>query len=385
MIWARPLSPTGVDAALLVRARAPEALLEERLVLVTGLGGATRAALERVAGRRVAHAEGDALVVQLSAGVVEAWGPALDGHPELRSALGRLSALETSPEPTVIGPRRFAWGTRTFVMGVLNVTPDSFSDGGRLSSLDEVVAQAEAMAEVGVDLLDVGGESSRPGAEPVSEAEELARVIPAVEVLSRRLPSVALSVDTAKAGVARRAVEAGAHLVNDIGGLASEAMLEVVAELEVSACAMHMQGTPRTMQRQPAYDDVVSEVLEFLEERLVRAQAHGVPRHRVLVDPGIGFGKTPGHNLYVLRRLGDLRLLRAPVLVGTSRKAFLGALIGGRPPAERDVATAASVAVVAAARSADVVRVHDVASARDAVRVADALARAEEGGASFGA
>ena len=263
--------------------------------------------------------------------------------------------------------------------------PDSFSDGGRFASTEAAADHGESLVAAGADLLDVGGESTRPGAGEVSVEEELRRVLPVVEALALRLPLVPLSIDTSKPEVARRAIAAGAHLVNDITGLTSDAMLEVVAARRVAVCVMHMQGTPRTMQQQPVYDDVLAEVLDMLEARLVRAEAAGIERSRVLVDPGIGFGKTVEHNLFLLKHLPAFRLLRSPLLVGTSRKSFLGAVIGGKAPEARDAATTASVAVIAGGRGADVVRVHDVASAKDAVVVADAIARAAGGGRLYGA
>jgi dihydropteroate synthase len=301
---------------------------------------------------------------------------------ELAGALARV--LEVGrPAPLTLGGRTFAFGERTYVMGVVNVTPDSFSDGGRFFSTEAAVAHGLALAEAGADLLDVGGETTRPGSRPVPWEEELARVLPVVEALRART-QVPLSVDTTKAAVAREALRAGAALINDISGFTFDAELpRVVAEAGAACCLMHLQGTPETMQQAPRYEDVVDEVLDFLEAGVGRAVAAGVPRERILVDPGIGFGKTFGHNLYLLRRLNDLRVLGLPVLVGTSRKGFLGALTGGRPASERLAATLGSVAAVAALGGADLVRVHDVAEARDALAVADALRTAEDGGALY--
>jgi dihydropteroate synthase len=293
--------------------------------------------------------------------------------------------LETSmpPAPLVLGGRTFAFGTRTHVMGVVNVTPDSFSDGGRYFGTEAAVAHGLRLAEAGADVLDVGGESTRPGSPPVSAEEELARILPVIEGLRAR-SDVPLSVDTTKAAVAREALKAGAVLINDISGFHFDAELpRVVAEAGAACCLMHIQGTPETMQKEPHYEDVVDEVLAFLEEGVAKAVAAGVPRERVLVDPGIGFGKTLGHNLFLLRRLGELRVLGLPVLVGTSRKAFLGRLTGGKPADERLAATLGSVALMAAAGDADFVRVHDVAEARDALAVVDAVRTAREGGALY--
>jgi dihydropteroate synthase len=357
-------------------------------LLLTGLGAAEIAFLRSEQGGRVHSTVGDlevrpgsALLSGNRAGL-EAWALIARSRSlvELAEAVDRALAADTPPAPTVLGGRRFAWGTRTFLMGVVNVTPDSFSDGGRYATVEAAVAQGEALAKSGADLLDIGGESTRPGAEPVPIQVELERVLPVLDSLRARI-DVPLSIDTRKAAVARRALAAGASLVNDVSGLAHDPELAaVVAEGGAALCLMHMQGTPRTMQADPKYDDVVAEVLEGLAASTDRAVAAGVPRSQLWVDPGIGFGKTTGHNLFLLRHLAELRVLRAPVLVGTSRKRFLGALAGGRPPEQRLPGTLASVAAVAVLRGADVVRVHDVAEAKDALAVADAVGRALAGG-----
>ncbi|XXF75260.1 dihydropteroate synthase [Myxococcaceae bacterium GXIMD 01537] len=301
----------------------------------------------------------------------------------LASALARVLEAQRVPAPLTLGGRTFTFGERTHVMGVVNVTPDSFSDGGRFAAPEAAVAHALKLVEAGVDLLDVGGESTRPGSQPVPAEEELARVLPVVEVLRART-SVPISVDTTKAAVAREVLRAGATLINDISGFTFDADLpRVVAEAGGACCLMHLQGTPETMQRAPHYEDVVDEVLDFLEAGVERAVVAGLPRERIVVDPGIGFGKTLGHNLFLLRRLADLRVLGLPVLVGTSRKGFLGTLTGGRPAGERLAATLGSVAAVAALGGADFVRVHDVAEARDALAVVDALRGATDGGALY--
>ncbi|TMM14329.1 MAG: dihydropteroate synthase [Actinobacteria bacterium] len=244
---------------------------------------------------------------------------------------------------------------RALVMGVLNVTPDSFSDGGRYFSHDAAVAHGLEMVAEGADIVDVGGESSRPGAEPVAEPEELRRVVPVVEALS---PHVRVSVDTAKASVAEAAVGAGATLVNDI----SASLYEVAAAGGVGWVAMHMRGTPRTMQHDPQYNDVVGEVVTFLEERADRAVAAGVTE--VWVDPGIGFGKRAEHSVTLLRHLGRLVASGHPVMVGTSRKSFLGRLTDREDvplPADERLAGSLATAVWAMANGAGMVRVHDVA------------------------
>jgi dihydropteroate synthase len=251
------------------------------------------------------------------------------------------------------------------IMGVVNVTPDSFSDGGAFLDAEAAIAHGRALLAEGADILDVGGESTRPGAEPVDAAEELRRVLPVLEGLAEALRSI----DTSKAAVAREAVAAGATLVNDVTALRGDpAMAGVIAETGVELCLMHMLGDPRTMQKDPRYDDVVDDVKAFLEERMAFATAAGVAEERILLDPGIGFGKTVDHNLELLRRLGEIVALGRPVVIGTSRKSFLGK-ITGREVGERVAATLAT-SVLALERGATVFRVHDVAPTRDALAVA---------------
>jgi dihydropteroate synthase len=259
---------------------------------------------------------------------------------------------------------------RPALMGVLNVTPDSFSDGGEYLDAAAAVAHARAMAGEGAALVDVGGESTRPGAAPVGEAEELRRVMPVVEALGGD-PTVPISIDTSKAAVARAATAAGASFVNDVTALRGDpAMAEVVAASGAEVCLVHMLGEPRTMQDDPRYDDLVSEVQAFLEERLAFAVGEGIAEERVWLDPGIGFGKTLEHNLELLRRLDEIVTLGRPVLVGASRKRFIGTLTGR---AERDrVAGTVAANVLAFARGAHMFRVHDVAATRDALAVASA-------------
>ncbi|MFI5003576.1 MAG: dihydropteroate synthase [Solirubrobacterales bacterium] len=276
-------------------------------------------------------------------------------------------------------------------MGVVNVTPDSFSDGGLFLDPAAAVAHGLELVEEGADILDVGGESTRPGAEPVSEDEELRRVLPVVEGLVAALNpnpthspsatggwgSISLSIDTSKASVARAALDAGAALVNDVTALRGDPeMAAVVAQSGAECCLMHMLGEPRTMQRAggPQYRDVVDEVRAFLEERLTFAVAEGIAEERVLLDPGIGFGKTLEHNLQLLRRLRELAALGRPLVVGTSRKSFLGKILadaGGVGPADRLPGTIATC-VLAYERGASVLRVHDVAPVRAALAVAAA-------------
>ncbi|MEA2389206.1 MAG: dihydropteroate synthase [Thermoleophilaceae bacterium] len=261
--------------------------------------------------------------------------------------------------------------TTPIVMGVLNVTPDSFSDGGLYLDVDAAVAHAREMAEDGAAIVDVGGESTRPGAEPVSEADELGRVIPVIErIAAGGGPRV--SVDTRKLAVAEAAVQAGARIVNDVSAFrAAPEMAGIVASSGASCCLMHMLGEdPRTMQADPRYEDVVAEVKAFLEERLAFAVGEGVPEDRVWLDPGIGFGKTIDHNLELLRRLDEIAAIGRPVVIGASRKSFLGR-ITGRPERERVAATVAAN-VIAYERGASIFRVHDVREAVDSLRVASA-------------
>jgi dihydropteroate synthase len=274
------------------------------------------------------------------------------------------------------------WRTRTrelslgraLVMGILNVTPDSFSDGGRYLDVPGAVAHGRRLVAEGADLVDVGGESTRPGAAGVDTAEETRRVIPVVEALAGE--GVVVSVDTSKPEVARRAVEAGAEIVNDVTGLGEPAMREVVAASGAGVVVMHMQGTPRTMQEDPRYVDVVAEVEAFLLARAASAREAGVEPACIALDPGIGFGKGLRHNLVLLRDLARLASHGLPVLVGTSRKGFLGRLTGVDSPELRDGSTAVTVAL-AVERGASVVRVHDPRSAREAVAVAEAIVRPE--------
>ena len=259
----------------------------------------------------------------------------------------------------------------TLVMGIINVTPDSFFDGGRRSDPAKAIADGIEMAAAGADILDIGGESTRPGAQPVSEEEELARVLPVVQGLRREI-GVPISVDTYKSAIAQAALDAGADIVNDISALRFDpAMAALVAAEKVPVVLMHMQGTPRTMQREPQYNDVVREVRDFLAAQLYEAMDRGVAQDMIVIDPGIGFGKTAEHNLQLLRALPVLAALGQPLLVGVSRKAFIGKILGLEPPDRLEGSIAASVA--AALAGANIVRVHDVAETCKAVRVADAI------------
>jgi dihydropteroate synthase len=262
-------------------------------------------------------------------------------------------------------------------MGVVNVTPDSFSDGGSFLDAEVAVAHACELAGQGADILDVGGESTRPGAEPVSSEEELRRVLPVLEGIAAADLDARVSVDTSKAAVARAAIAAGAGIVNDVTALRGDpAMAEAIADSGVECCLMHMLGEPRTMQREPRYGDVVDDVKAFLEERLGFAVRAGIEEQRVLLDPGIGFGKTIAHNLELLERLAELTALGRPLVVGTSRKSFLGRLLaaGEAEPVEvgRRLPGTIATNVLALERGASVFRVHDVAPVRAALAVAAA-------------
>lgn len=272
-----------------------------------------------------------------------------------------------------IGARLFE-GPGPFLMGVVNATPDSFSDGGRYLAPDAAVAQAERLAEEGADLVDLGGESTRPGSAPVDEAEELRRVVPVVERLRARGFPLPISLDTCKAAVARAGLAAGADLVNDVTGLADPAMARVIAEAGCPAVLMHLRGTPATMQAHATYRDVLGEVAAELRAALARAEAAGIPAGLIILDPGIGFAKTTPQNVELLARVGELRALGRPLLVGPSRKRFVGELTGA-PVEARLPGTLAAVAACVLA-GVEWLRVHDVAAARQAAVVAAALREA---------
>jgi len=256
------------------------------------------------------------------------------------------------------------------VMGVLNVTPDSFSDGGRFIAADEALRQAGQMAADGAAIVDIGGESTRPGADEVSLDEELERVIPVIERIHDAF-EVPVSIDTSKPAVMREAVSAGACLVNDVTALGAPGAVETVADLDVPVCLMHMQGKPRTMQDAPQYRDVVADIIEYLSRRLAACEAAGIDRGRLLVDPGFGFGKTLEHNLALLRGLRAFSVLGVPTLVGLSRKSMLG-LVTGRPVEQR-LAASVAAALIAVQNGASIVRVHDVAETVDALKLWQAV------------
>jgi dihydropteroate synthase len=268
----------------------------------------------------------------------------------------------------------FTLGVRTLVMGIVNVTPDSFSDGAMFATAEDAVAHGARLVDEGADLVDVGGESTRPGSDPIEADEELLRVVPVIEGLVKARPGTSLSVDTRKPEVARAALDAGASVVNDIAGGRNDALLETVSRAGAGVVLMHMLGEPKTMQDDPRYDDVVAEVHEFLRERIEAAVFAGIPEERICIDPGIGFGKTVDHNLALLRAVPALRLLGAAVMVGASRKGLIGTLTGVEDPAAR-LEGSLALAVLAAAHGADLVRVHDVEATVRALKVADAVVR----------
>jgi dihydropteroate synthase len=267
------------------------------------------------------------------------------------------------------GSKEFDFSKRTYIMGILNVTPDSFSDGGRYFTVDSAVEHAMKMIEDGADIIDVGGESTRPGSEPVPLEEELRRVIPVIKEIVKRT-DVPISIDTYKSEVARQALDNGAVIVNDISGLRfDEKMVEVIAQYNASVIIMHIKGTPKTMQQNPYYDDVISEIYGYLSESIERAQSYGIKQ--IIVDPGIGFGKRLVDNLEIIRRLREFKSLGYPILIGVSRKSFIGNILN-LPVEERLEGTAGAVAI-SVWNGANIVRVHDVKEMTRVVRIVDAI------------
>lgn len=267
-----------------------------------------------------------------------------------------------------------AWGQRTYLMGVLNVTPDSFSDGGEFNTPNTALLKAQQLVAAGADIIDIGGQSTRPGAVAISPAEELNRVLSVLQLLRPEIP-VPISVDTTRATVAQAAVAAGADMINDIsGGTFDPEMLLTVAQLDVSIVLMHMRGTPQTMQQLTQYDDLIGEIYQFLASRISAALASGIDRAKIIVDPGIGFAKNYNQSLEILRRLAIFRSLGYPILVGPSRKSFIGHILNQLDPKARGWGTAAACCA-AIAGGADILRVHDVKEMHDVCLVADALLR----------
>ena len=271
------------------------------------------------------------------------------------------------------GPHVIPLRRRTLVMGIVNVTPDSFSDGGSYGGVDEAVKHARQMVGDGADLLDVGGESTRPGSEPVPADEERRRVLPVIEGIVKELPDLPVSIDTRKSDVASAALDIGATIVNDISAGADPAMFDIVRDAEAGMVLMHMRGEPKTMQEDPTYHDVVADVRGFLGSRIEAAVASGIDQEHLCADPGIGFGKTLEHNLSILREIGAFQHLGVPMLVGPSRKRFIGSLTDTE--VDERVEGTAGVVAWCAAHAVDVVRVHDVKQMTRVVRVVDAIAR----------
>jgi dihydropteroate synthase len=274
--------------------------------------------------------------------------------------------------------KSFEWGKRTYLMGVLNVTPDSFSDGGDYYTIESALAQAENMVKSGVDIIDIGGQSTRPGAAEISSKEEIDRVIPVVQILRQKAEifgSVPISVDTTRAQVAKAAVEAGADIINDISGATFDSeMLSTVAHLKVPIILMHIRGTPQTMQKLTDYRDLIGEIREFLESRIAEAVAAGIDKSHIILDPGIGFAKNYSQNLEILQQLAKFRGLDCPILVGVSRKSFIGHILN-QPLAKQRIWGTAAACTGAIANSADILRVHDVREMYDVCLVADAIFR----------
>ena len=279
--------------------------------------------------------------------------------------------------PWTLRDRTLNWGDRTYVMGVLNVTPDSFSDGGQFNKLETAIQQAHHLTHSGVDILDVGGQSTRPGARQIPLEEEIRRVVPVIEAIraheDESLASVVISVDTTQSEIARAAVKAGADIVNDIsGGTFDAAMLSTVADLGVPIILMHIRGTPATMQQHTDYNDLMGEICSFLERQIENAVAAGISQDRIAIDPGIGFAKSYPQNLAILRQIPLLRPLNCPILIGPSRKSFIGWILQQNDPQERVWGTAAACCA-AIAGGAHILRVHDGQAMVDVCRVADAI------------
>ena len=268
----------------------------------------------------------------------------------------------------------FDWGKQTYLMGILNVTPDSFSDGGEFNSIESAIKQAKVMLENGVNIIDIGGESTRPGAEKVALATELGRVIPIIKKL-REFTSIPISIDTTKAQVVEAAIAAGADLVNDISGATfDEQMLPTVAKLNVPIVLMHIRGTPQTMQQLTQYNDLIQEIIQFFETQIAAAVACGIAKSNIIIDPGIGFAKNHRQSIEIIQRLSEFNDLSAPILVGVSRKSFMGSILNKDHPQDRVWGTAAACCS-AIANGADILRVHDIPEMYDVSRVADAIWR----------
>lgn len=276
--------------------------------------------------------------------------------------------------PLTIREYSFNWGEQTYLMGILNVTPDSFSDGGKFNNLESAFLQAQQMVQFGANIIDIGGQSTRPGAEQISLEEELNRVIPIIKRI-RAETTIPISIDTTRASVVQAAIEAGADIVNDIsGGTFDDQMFSIVAQLKVPIILMHMRGTPQTMQKLTNYHNLLGEIYQFLETQINLAIAAGIERSHLIIDPGIGFAKTYEQNLELLRRLPEFQSLDVPILVGPSRKSFIGYILNQNDPKLRIWGTAAACCSAIAGYT-DILRVHDVAQMYDVCRVADAIWR----------
>ncbi|MFH1539049.1 MAG: dihydropteroate synthase [bacterium] len=371
---------------------APDALALREEMLAAGGEAVPTAAPTAVAPAGLPEVGGGASVVL--SGTLDAFRRCLGGLSARGEAMKRLGGEIKTVLMNVEGSRaapavkcgrgELKFGGKTFVMGIINATPDSFFDGGRNFDVDTAVKTAIDMAEAGVDIIDVGGESTRPGSEPVPEEEEARRVIPLIREIRAALKNIFISIDTSKASIAEKALEAGADIVNDISALRFDGRTAAVAaEHEAPVCLMHMLGTPREMQKAPRYEtDVVFEIIDFLAERIDYAVSKGIDENGIIIDPGIGFGKTLEHNLAILNRLIEFKALGRPILVGTSRKSFIGKVLDAEPP-ERLEGTLASVAL-AAAGGADIVRVHDYREALRAARLADSILRTRRTAGSNG-
>ncbi len=289
----------------------------------------------------------------------------------------KIVIVETTESklPWVIHGTEFAWGQRTYLMGILNVTPDSFSDGGEFLALESALCQAQKMVQAGVDIIDIGGQSTRPQAVVVSLEEELNRVLPIIKALRDLHPTLPISIDTTQAQVAQTAIAAGADIINDIsGGLYDPSIFDVAALAHCPIILMHLRGTPITMQQLTHYEDLMGEISTFLSQQIEQAIQAGIAAHLIAIDPGIGFAKTGDQNIAILQQLKQLKALHCPILVGTSRKSFIGAILNQAAPQNRVWGTAASCSA-AIAGGADILRIHDVAEMRDVSRVSDALWR----------
>ncbi|MCE5194517.1 MAG: dihydropteroate synthase [Nitrospiraceae bacterium] len=263
---------------------------------------------------------------------------------------------------------------KTYIMGILNVTPDSFSDGGSFFDKNTAVKRAVQMVEDGADIIDIGGESTRPGAEPVELEEEIRRTIPVIELIAKKI-NIPVSIDTYKSEVARRAVDAGASIINDISGLRyDKKMSEIAAKQNIPVVIMHMKGRPKDMQQAPSYEALIPEIMDYFRQSIDIALKSGIPQDKIIIDPGIGFGKNFDHNLEIINRLSEFRLLGKPLLIGHSRKAFIGEILDNAPVSQRLYGTAA-VAAISILNGANIIRAHDVKEMADVVKVADAVLR----------